>query len=66
MNTTAKLTEDEWNEFVALKSAININPASVHPDKMEKFTELFVKTLPRIDYDNKSQNSMETNEFDSQ
>lgn len=61
MNTITKITEDEWNELAALKSAININPASVHPNKMEKFTELFVKTLPRIDYGTKS---METDELD--
>jgi len=40
-----KLTKDEWNELVALKNAINYNPASVHYQKQERFTELFVKTL---------------------
>jgi hypothetical protein len=39
------LTEDEWNELVALKDAINHNPASVHPEKMELFTELLVRSL---------------------
>ena len=39
------LTEEEWNELVALKDAINSNPASVHPEKMEKFTELLVRSL---------------------
>ncbi len=39
------LNQEEWNELVALKNAINFNPASVHYDKMERFTELFVKTL---------------------
>lgn len=39
------LNREEWNELVALKDAINYNPASVHYDKMERFTELFVKTL---------------------
>lgn len=39
------LTSDEWDELVALKDAIKQNPASVHPDKMELFTELFVRTL---------------------
>jgi len=28
-----------------LKKAINTNPAAVHPDKMEKFTELLVRSL---------------------
>ena len=41
------LTDDERNELNALKSAIDEHPWSVHQDKMERFTELFVKTLPR-------------------
>lgn len=41
------LTEDERNELNALKNAIDESPSSVHQDKMERFTELFVKTLPR-------------------
>lgn len=41
---TKKLTIEEWNELVALKEAINHNPASVHPEKMEKFTELLVRS----------------------
>jgi DNA-directed RNA polymerase subunit E'/Rpb7 len=43
--TQTDLSNDEWNELVALKNAININPATVHPDKMELFTALLVKTL---------------------
>ncbi len=39
------LTDAEWNELVALKNAINENPASVHPEKMELFTELLVRSL---------------------
>jgi len=42
------LTEDERKEMNALKNAIDEHPWSVHPDKMERFTELFVKTLPRM------------------
>jgi hypothetical protein len=38
------LTKEEWDELVALKNAINDNPAAVHPDKMELFTELLVKS----------------------
>lgn len=41
------LTDDERNELNALKNAIDEHPWSVHPDKMERFSELFVKTLPR-------------------
>ena len=38
------LTDEEWKELVALKQAINDNPASVHPEKMELFTELLVRS----------------------
>lgn len=40
-----ELTKEEWNELVALKNAINQNPASVHWDKMERFGTLMVKSL---------------------
>ena len=43
------LTNEEWNEMDALRQAINYSPASVHPDKMERFTELFVRSLPKDD-----------------
>ena len=39
------LTQEEWNELLILKDVINQNPAAVHPEKMEKFTELFVRSL---------------------
>jgi len=39
------MTQDEWNEMKALKDAITNYPASVHPEKMERFTELLVKSL---------------------
>jgi hypothetical protein len=42
---TTILTDEEWNELVALKNAINDNPATVSPEKMELFTELFVRSL---------------------
>jgi hypothetical protein len=42
---TASLTKEEWDELVALKEAINTNPATVHPEKMEKFSELLVRSL---------------------
>jgi hypothetical protein len=42
---TKELTNEEWDELVALKNAINDNPASVHPEKMELFTELLVRSL---------------------
>ena len=39
------MSKDEWDELLALKSAISYNPASVHPDKMELFTELLIKSF---------------------
>jgi len=39
------LTTEEWNELVALKDAIKYDPASVHYEKMERFTELMVRSL---------------------
>ena len=39
------LTEDEWYEMIALKNVINQRPASVVPEKMEKFTEYLVRSL---------------------
>lgn len=44
-SNSSDLSNDEWNELVALKNAINTNPASVHPEKMELFTAMLVKTL---------------------
>jgi hypothetical protein len=43
-HSTENLTQEEWNELVALKNAINQNPASVSPEKMELFTELLVRS----------------------
>ena len=42
---TKQLTEEEWIELNALREAINYDPRTVSPEKMEKFTELFVRTL---------------------
>jgi len=42
---TEKLTAEEKNELFALKCAINYNPHTVSPEKMEKFTELFVRSI---------------------
>lgn len=40
-----QMNTEDWNELVALKDVISYNPASVSPEKMEKFTELFVQSL---------------------
>ena len=42
---TEYLTTEEWNELNALKKAINYSPHTVAPEKMEKFTELLVRSL---------------------
>lgn len=42
---TTNLTEEEWNELVALKDAITYAPQTVSAAKMEKFAELMVRTL---------------------
>ena len=42
---TDVLTNEEWDELVALKDAITYRPASVSAEKMEKFAELMVRSL---------------------
>lgn len=44
-----KMTTEEWNEMDTLRKAISDLPSSVTPEKMEKFTELFVKSLEGAD-----------------
>lgn len=39
------LTKEEWNELMALKDAITYAPQTVSAEKMEKFTELMVRSL---------------------
>jgi hypothetical protein len=39
------LSTEEWNELEALKKAINDSPSTVHFEKMERFTELMVRSL---------------------
>ena len=41
----AELTKEEWSELVALKEAINYDPSTVTYEKMEKFSELMVRSL---------------------
>lgn len=40
-----ELTTEEWDELNALRRAINYDPHTVAPEKMEKFTELLVRSL---------------------
>ena len=42
---TTELSKDEWEEMVALKNAINFNPATIHPNKQEEFTAYLVQSL---------------------
>ena len=39
------LTQEEWNELIALKEAITYAPQTVSAEKMEKFAELMVRSL---------------------
>ena len=39
------MNQNEWDELMALKSAISYNPASVNPEKMELFTQLLIKSF---------------------
>ena len=43
--TNSELTQEEWNELIALKDAINYDPHTVSPEKMELFSELMVRSL---------------------
>ena len=40
-----ELTTEEWDELIALKDAISYNPHTVDSQSMERFTELFVRSL---------------------
>lgn len=44
-NPANLLSNEEWVEMKNLKEEINFNPACVVPEKMERFTELFVRSL---------------------
>jgi hypothetical protein len=41
-----RLSDSEWNEMDTLRRAIKDGPPSVAAQKMERFAELFVRTLP--------------------
>jgi hypothetical protein len=44
-NVLPVLSDDEWKELCSLKKAIDDGPATVVASQMERFTELFVRTL---------------------
>ena len=39
------LSQEEYNEMVALKKAINYDITQVHTEKLEQFTEYLVRSL---------------------
>jgi len=41
----SELTQEEYNELIALKNAITYSPSTVNSEKMEKFAELMVRSL---------------------
>ena len=41
----SELTQEEYNELIALKNAITYSPSTVNSEKMEKFAELIVRSL---------------------
>ena len=43
--STEVLSQEEWDELVALKEAITYAPQTVSAEKMEKFAELMVRSL---------------------
>ena len=43
------MTQEEWNELKDLKEAISLRPASVVPEKQERFTELLIKSWSYVD-----------------
>ena len=49
MIATKPMTKDEWNEMNSLRKAISEQPSSVIPEQMQKFAELFVKSLEGAD-----------------
>lgn len=57
MAITKNLSDEEWKEMDAIRRAIADHPASVHPDKLERFSELFVATLPTRITENNEQDS---------
>jgi hypothetical protein len=48
-NCNSIMTKEEWQELKDLKEAITLRPASVVPEKQERFTELLVKSWSYIE-----------------
>lgn len=43
--TNTQLTQEEFDEMIALKNAIHDLPQAVVPEKMEEFAEYLVRSL---------------------
>ena len=43
------MTQEEWDELDMLRRAISFCPATVAPEKQERFTELLVKSWKYVD-----------------
>lgn len=43
-----ELSDEEWNELIALKEAINQYPHAVCPSRMERFTEYLVRSMRQM------------------
>jgi hypothetical protein len=46
---STELTQEEWNDMKAIRNAIKERPHSVHPDKMEAFTEYLIRSMRGMD-----------------
>ena len=46
--TNTQLTKEEFDEMIALKNAIDYDISQVAPEKQERFTELFVRSLSYV------------------
>ena len=44
-----KLTQEETSEMKALRELMQIAPHTVHPDKMEKYTQYLVRSMKKME-----------------
>lgn len=49
------ISKEEWKELDSLRKEIRNNPTSVNQFDMERFTELFVKSIKDSSYTNEEQ-----------
>ena len=46
---TGKLTQEEREEMNAIRNALGDSPKSVHPDKMEQYTQYLVRSMKQME-----------------